>query len=145
MPMTSEEMKRLMLGLHHSIERKSDALAAKIASQNPPAPTYPPNGGLTTEEQAALKSLKPGAELHSGLRKLIAGATAAVVFELFNFIDGTGDPWGETAWGSFHIDKMTKEEARRQIFLHDTFYETYWDWRKVRPDPGWRLDVLNDD
>jgi hypothetical protein len=143
--MTPDEMKRLMLGLHRSIEQQSEAVAAKITAQAPRTPAYPPNGGLTDEEQAALKALEPDPALHSGLRKLIAGATAAVVFELFNFIDGTGAPAGEQPWGAFHIDKMSKDEARRQVFLHDTFYETYWDWRKVRPDPGWRLDVLKDD
>lgn len=142
--MTSAEMKCLMVGVHQSIEKHADALASKIAAKMPPNPNYPPNCGLTEAERKALQSLEPPPTLQAGLRKLIAGATAAVVFDLFNFIDGTGDPPGKEHWGTFHIDRMTEDEARRQVFLHDTFYETYWDWRKVRPNPGWRLDVLDD-
>ena len=24
---------------------------------------------------------------------------------------------------------------------HDQFFESYWEWRERRPDPGWKLDT----
>lgn len=26
-------------------------------------------------------------------------------------------------------------------WLHDKFYETYWDWKKIRGDKKWKLDT----
>lgn len=28
--------------------------------------------------------------------------------------------------------------------LHDDFYETYWDWKEKRINPGWKLDLLDE-
>lgn len=142
--MTREEMKRLLVAVHQSIEESADSLAEKIAKGDSPTITYPPNGGLSADERDALKTLTGGPSVQTGLRKLIADAAASVVFDLFNYVDGTADPPGEDYWGTFHIGTMTKEEARAQVFLHDAFYETYWEWRNSRANKGWYLDTLDD-
>lgn len=64
-----------------------------------------------------------------------------VIHDLFNIIDGTSEPderfgkWTEICF----VDK-TDELAENLDFLHDELYEKYWDWRKIRPENGWKLD-----
>ena len=57
-------MKRLMLGVHRSIEKHAEDVAVKIAAKAPRSPSYPPNGGLTDEERQSLQSLETGLALN---------------------------------------------------------------------------------
>jgi hypothetical protein len=34
------------------------------------------------------------------------------------------------------------EAAGDGEFLHDDFFESYWDWREKRKNKDWRLDLL---
>jgi hypothetical protein len=42
-------------------------------------------------------------------------------------------------WPPFQISPYLEGE-KEDVFLHDDFFESYWLWRKRRPDPGWKLD-----
>jgi len=39
------------------------------------------------------------------------------------------------------VDKPKNDEDYRE-FLHDGFFGAYWDWREIRPDKTWQLDLL---
>ena len=77
------------------------------------------------------------------MRKLLAGCAANVLFDLFNLIDGTTDPTC-MAWngeGIILVDNPENDDKHRE-HLHDEFFDAYWNWRDIRPDKTWRLDLL---
>jgi hypothetical protein len=45
--------------------------------------------------------------------------------------------------GVMLVDRPDEIEEHWQ-FLHDAFFETYWDWRAMRRNRTWRLDNLPD-
>ena len=82
--------------------------------------------------------------LKSALRKVFASNTADVIFSFLNIIDGTSDPtvefgeWKEVMLVDFN------DGNEMDSMLHDDFYETYWDWKEKRINPGWKLDLLDE-
>jgi hypothetical protein len=100
--------------------------------------TYPPNCGLSSDEIAALQSLKKTPAMETALRKVIADAAAYPIFHLLSIADGVADPPD--------INEVSADDQTAvEITLHDGFYESYWAWRRRRPDPGWRLDTYAED
>ena len=132
-----EEIDRhvLFCELHRSIE-ESASLAAGNLSRGFCDLTYPPNCGLSADEVAALQALPKIAALESALRKVIADAAAYPLFHLLSLADGVADP-------PSIADVSKDEHATNDLMLHDGFYESYWGWRRRRPDPGWRLDTFD--
>ena len=56
--MNEKQRAALLIELHREIEAAADSLASTVAAKRSPSePTYPPNGGLTGPEEAALASL----------------------------------------------------------------------------------------
>ena len=103
--------------------------------------SYPPNAGLSPAEQAALESLDVMPDLESALRKVIADASSAPLFRLFALLDGVGDPEEyDDLWSGLVLRKPGEDEEQSEM-LHDQFFESYWEWRNRRPDPGWNLDT----
>ena len=39
---------------------------------------------------------------------------------------------------------LDSDEYEENEPLRYDFFDSYWDWRKMRPEPGWRLDDLDD-
>lgn len=102
---------------------------------------YPPNGNLTKKEVKALEELKGKEDLTSALRKILASATADVFFDIFNVIDGTADPDPDIGnWTEVMIVDKPEDLDEHADFLHDAFYDTYWDWKEKREDITWSLD-----
>jgi hypothetical protein len=62
-------------------------------------------------------------------------------------LDGTGSPkhyYDE--WTSVKLideDFQDNDEAFADM-LHDSFYETYWEWKKIRGEKKWKLDVYEE-
>ncbi|MEP7129387.1 MAG: hypothetical protein ABI729_10985 [Chitinophagales bacterium] len=146
MKLSEHNNKTLMLAIHKLIEGYADDLSDKLEKGNlNDFLIYPPNCGFTNNEQGALLKLKSDSDLKSGLRKVIASSSACVIFDLFSIIDGTADPdpnlgkWTEISF----IDK-TEDIEEPEDMLHDNFFETYWDWKEVRPQSGWTLDTYED-
>lgn len=142
MKASEDNIETLMISLHKKIEEYSDYLTTQINNGNAVEHvTYPPNNGFTKAEIDSLKLLASNPTLKSALRKLTADNIAGVLFDLFNYIDGTGDPekelgkWTELSF----VDKTDKIEQPIEM-LHDKFYETYWNWRRIRPNKEWKLD-----
>jgi len=40
------------------------------------------------------------------------------------------------------LEPVPDDEDEEPPFLYYDLGHTYWEWRKRRPDPGWRLDTL---
>jgi hypothetical protein len=140
--LTDGQRNALFIDVHRAIERAADETAAVLTGQAAAAePAYPPNGGFTAEEKAALAALPVRPELASAIRKLVAGASAGPLFTLLSLIDGVADPSTiEGPWPSFHLAQTTDQEFEH-LMLHDVFFDSYWLWRDRRPDPGWTLDT----
>lgn len=119
--------------IHRAIEESATATVRQLMSGSPEL-SYPPNHGLSPDEIAALGSIKNTPEMQHALRKLIADAAAHPIFHLFSLAEGVVDP-------PTLEDVQDRERTAAEIMLHDGFYDSYWAWRRRRPDVGWRLDT----
>ena len=138
----------LLLDLNQDIEEYAEATVKNIIEdKNFDFLTYPPNNGLTDLEKAELNKLDNNEHLKNGLRKVIADNSAGIIFNMLNLLDGTGSP-------KLHYDNWTgvklideEQNADTETFndtLHDSFFETYWEWKKLRGDKGWKLDTYDE-
>ena len=132
----------LLTEIHRVLEKSATTLAEKLAGSAALSEiTYPPNGGLRDDEIAALAEIPKSPQLVSALRKMVADAVAETFFHFFNLVDATGDPLNWSShWGPIRFCEPLLNDNDEAAMLHDKFFETYWDWRKQRPDPGWCLD-----
>jgi len=142
MKASEHNIETLMLTIHQKIEEYADFLATRIEEGNPiEHVTYPPNNGFTDKEIESLHLLKNKPELKSAIRKLVADNIAGVFFDFFNFIDGTGDQNPDLGkWTELALVDKDKSIDPPVYMYHDKFFETYWDWRKIRKDKDWKLD-----
>lgn len=119
--------------MHRSIE-ESAPVSLRQLMEGVPELTYPPNHGFERDELEALAALPRTPALERALRKVVADAAAHPLFHLLSLADGIADvPDLE--------DVQSEDLLAAEIMLHDGFYESYWTWRRRRPDPGWRLDT----
>lgn len=144
MKLSEENRKTLLLSIHQAIEEAANTSAEQIENgQLDQMIHYPPNGGLSEEEQQELRQLQGNDVLKSAIRKVIASSSANAFFVFLNYLDGTGDPdiaSGEWS-GVMLVDQSSDYEE--DAMLHDEFYASYWDWRGMRNDRSWRLDMLD--
>lgn len=135
----------LLLDLNQDIEEYAEVTVKNIIEDKDfDFLTYPPNNGLTDLEKAELNKLDNNEHLKNALRKIIADNSAGVIFNMLNLFDGTASP-------KLHYDnwtgvKLIDEEPQADTeqfndMLHDSFYETYWEWRKLRGDKKWKFDT----
>jgi hypothetical protein len=138
----------LLLDIHQNIEEYADHAVNRILTEREfNFLTYPPNCGLTDEEKRELEKLTNNEHLKSALRKVIADNSAGIVFNLLNLFDGTSSPKNDSdEWtGLKVIDEETNLNREPATdWLHDKFYETYWDWKKIREPKNWSLDTLSE-
>lgn len=141
MQLSDKNRHTFLVAINQSVEEYATYYADNLLQGQNVMPVYPPNGGFTIEETEALKLLQGNTALHSVLRKILADCAAGVVFDLLNHIDGTTNP-KQGEWDPIMlVDKPKNDEVYRE-FLHDDFFGTYWDWREIRPDKTWYLDIL---
>jgi hypothetical protein len=136
--LSDEQLTALMTEVHKEIEEAAVKASAALGPEGHPDVVYPPNAGLTQEEREALAAVEANPALVSGVRKLVATAASSPLFALFTMLDGVADPAGIDEWP---VWELTPSEDGEE--LHDRFYDTYWAWRELRPDPGWRLDTYS--
>ncbi len=94
--------------------------------------TYPPGEVLSVEEDGAIRSMRLSALQKSALKKLIADACAAVMFDFFNLVDGTTDPEVSPIndfWVGASI--VEQQDDRHTWMLHDQFLDTYHDYMSL--------------
>jgi hypothetical protein len=142
MTLSEENKNSLLVSLHKMIEESANYSVNDIQhNRAQQLINYPPNGGFTANELAELNKLAGNAVLRSALRKVIANASADVVFGLFNQIDGTSDPDIEVGEWSEVMLVDYSDEYEPESMLHDEFYDTYWDWIDRRKSSEERLDL----
>ena len=121
----------MLTDVHKSIERAADQMTDGIyQGKLDQLVNYPPNGGLTDEEQSSLQLLRNNEVFRNALRKVFASNAASVLFELFNIIDGTADPDPDLGeWSGVMMIDIPENYDEHYEFLHDAFYETYQNWK----------------
>ncbi|WP_423736319.1 hypothetical protein [Chitinophaga caseinilytica] len=148
MTLSNKHANSLLLDMHQDIEDYADALVNNILEKREfNFLTYPPNCGLTKLEIEELQKLENNDNLKSALRKLIADNSAGIVFNLLNLLDGTGFPkHGCEAWTGVKLidEEPSENEEPIDDWLHDKFYQTFWDWKEIRGDKNWKLDIYED-
>ena len=143
MQLSETNRRALLIAVNQAVEEHAVSCADALFQGRKEEPAYPPNGGFAPEEAEALKLLEGNKALHSALRKVLANCAAGVMFDLFNLIDETAEP-NQGEWsGVLLVDKSENDGGQRE-FLHDDFFEAYWEWRDIRPAKTWRLDLLAD-
>lgn len=144
-PLSESNRNILLMELNKAIEDAAEAGAKDVLQQDfDNLAVYPPNGGYTDEEKVALRSIASVPNTESALRKVLANASASVIFNMLNWFDGTSDPESENWTGVTLVDSDTVGDPPYAM-LHDDFYDKYWDWRETRGDKGWSLDMYDDD
>jgi len=145
MELSNNNAKTLLLETHQDIEEYADTLVTNILDKKDfNFLTYPPNCGLTELEINELKKLDNNEHLRNALRKVIADNSAGIVFNMLNLFDGTGFPKNDNDdWTGLKVIDEEPNENSEPVddWLHDKFYETYWDWKKIRGDKKWKLDT----
>ncbi|PHN06978.1 hypothetical protein [Flavilitoribacter nigricans] len=145
MELSNHHANTLLLDIHQDIEEYADAFATKVLDEkNLDFLTYPPNCGFTDRERAELQKLAGNDDLKNAFRKLLADHAAGIVFNILNLFDGTGFPKNdEDEWTGIKLVDEEPVESATPVddWLHDKFYETYWDWKAIRGHKGWQLDT----
>jgi hypothetical protein len=138
----------LLLDVNQDIEEYAEATVKNIIeNKNFDSLTYPPNAGLTDLEKVELKKLDNNDNLKNALRKIMADNTAGVIFNMLNLLDGIGSP--KLKFDEWNGVKLVDEEVNINAdpfidTLHDSFFDTYWDWKKLRGEKPWKLDTYED-
>lgn len=148
MELSNKNAFALLLDLNQDIDEYAEATVKNIVEdKNFDFLTYPPNGGLTDLEKQELSKLENNEHLKNALRKVIADNSAGLIFSMLNIIDGTTDPKHMFAeWTGVKLvdQEENEDEEEFQDMLHDSFFETYWEWKKIRGDKNWKLDTYEE-
>ncbi len=144
MELSKKNALALLLDLNQDIEEYTEATVKNIIEDKKfDFLTYPPNNGLTDLEK---QKLNTNEHLKNALRKVIADNSAGIIFNMLNLFDGTGSPkhmYNEWTGIKLIDEEPDENEPRFQDTLHDSFFETYWEWKKIRGDKNWKLDTYD--
>jgi hypothetical protein len=89
--------------------------------------------------------LKSDNNLRTAWRKILADNSAAVVFELLKLIDGNAAPDDEIGpWSGVRLVDLEEDSLEEKELLQDSFFETYKEWKNIRPEKGWELDLVEE-
>lgn len=75
---------------------------------------------------------------------MLAASAAGVVSDFLSIIDSMAEPkhFPESWTGVQLVDAEPAANSEPfQELLHDNFWGTYWDWRKIRSQKDWKLDI----
>ena len=148
MELSKKNALALLLDLNQDIEEYAEATVKNIIEdKNFEFLTYPPNNGLTDLEKQELNRLDNNEHLKNALRKVIADNSAGIIFNMLNLFDGTGSPkqmYNEWTGVKLMDEEPNENEAEFRDTLHDSFFETYWEWKKIRGDKNWKLDTYEE-
>ena len=126
----------LLFEIHQNIEDYANFAAKKIIEEKDfEFLIYPPNGELTELEKQELLKLSNNEHLKNALKKVIADNSAAIFFDVFNLFDGTADPKNNSNnWTGLKIvnEESCENTELADDFLHDVFFESYWDWKALQ-------------
>jgi hypothetical protein len=128
-----ENLKKLMLFIHEIIDKAAESAVDAIKTNNTNNKLcYPPGIALSDDEISVLSQIRNIEGFEDVLKKVIADSSSSTIFDLFNIIDGTADI-EDVDYDFLDIVECDFEERTdRTEFLHDYFYETYWDWEESK-------------
>ena len=147
MELSNKNTLALLIDLHQDIEEYAEATVKNIFEDKNFNLAYPPNNGLTDFEKQELSKLENNDHLKNALRKVIADNSAGIIFNMLNLFDGTGSPKHmNNEWTGVKLvdEEPNENEEEFQDTLHDSFFETYWEWKKIRGDKDWKLDTYDE-
>lgn len=154
--MSNQEIRNtLLVEIHGAIDAAAQEAVAKLGGEVPYiAPTertsfddnvasyaaslvhYPPMESTRTPlspgEHEALSNMALTADGRSGLKKLIADATANAFYRFFCLVDGVGDPEVQFVEGWLGAAIRERASDSDEGMLHDEFFESYQNYRKLR-------------
>ena len=126
----NESKKALFAEMHAAIEESAEVAINVLGTNGKPSPDYPPGIELSQDEISALSKLELSDRAKAALKKIIKDACAYPCFHLCSLIDGVTEPniieiedWDGASLSSDETD---------ELMLHDTFYESYWDYEERR-------------
>lgn len=132
MKLSRQNRQTLLIDLHRIIEEQTQLHVNKIMDQ--PAQDrsiYPPDATLSDPEKEALTQLNNDPHLKSALEKVFKDTTATVLFRFFSAIDRTSNPDPQAGkWSGVMLVDRPKDLKERVEYLHDHFFECYWDWKE---------------
>ena len=147
MKLSNKNAKALLVDLNQDIEEYAEySVRSILDDKNFEFLSYPPNSGFTDPEKAELGKLSNNEHLKNVLRKVIADSSAGVIFDMLNVFDGTGSPkYYYDEWSGVKLidEEFQENEEEFNDMLHDRFYESYWEWRKIRSHKKWKLDIYD--
>jgi hypothetical protein len=130
---SDDQRRALLFQLHQSIVQSVDAAIGAITDPDSLCLSYPPDGpelttNLTAEEKEALRGLRHSPQSISALKKILTDACAGPPFQFFCLLDGVSDPdiVEIPQWVGAHLVERNGDAE----FLHDMFYETFWDYKE---------------
>jgi hypothetical protein len=148
MELSNKNALALLIDLNQDIEEYAESTVKNIIEdKNFDNLIYPPNNGLTDLEKQELNKLNNNEYLRNALRKIIADNSAGIIFNMLNLFDGTGSPKHMcNEWTGIKLvdEEPNENEPEFQDTLHDSFFETYWIWKKIRGDKNWKLDTYEE-
>ncbi|MCB2362400.1 hypothetical protein [Clostridium estertheticum] len=127
----SEKNKKILLRyMHKEINETTQSVVKSILNGNIEEQiTYPPDTRLTDEEIESMRQVKNISSIESALIKIILDACANPIFSLFSVIDGVTDP-DDCNWKGVSILDRVDSDKDVEEFLHDSFYDSYWDFKE---------------
>jgi hypothetical protein len=148
MELSNKNALALLIDLNQDIEEYAETAVKNIVEEkNFELFAYPPNNGLTELEKQELNKLDNNEHLKNALRKVLADNSAGIIFNMLNLLDGTGSPkYMYNDWTGVKLvdEEPNENEPEFQDTLHDCFFETYWEWRKIRGNKNWKLDTYEE-
>jgi hypothetical protein len=143
--LNEEQQLAMLIEAHRQVEESADWAAKLICGDSELEElVYPPNGSLTEDEIRQLDPLRSHPEAVAATRKVVADAIDRALFRFFGLIDAVGNPQdysGDWFPITLHMPRDDSEEEPEDLDPYQIrFSDSYWDWRAIRPDPGWKRD-----
>jgi hypothetical protein len=127
-----ENLNKLMVYLHEVISKTADSSVKAIKSNRTDKTLcYPPGITLNDDEMSVLAQIRNIEGFEGVLKKIIVDSASYPLFDLFSIIDGTADIPDVSYEFLDVVECKLGERNDREDFLHDYFYETYWDWEEA--------------
>ena len=126
----NESKKALFAEMHAAIEESAEVAINALGINGKPSPDYPPGIELSQDEISALSKLELSDTAKAALKKIIKDACAYPCFHLCSLIDGVTEP-NIIEIEDWDGESLSSDETD-ELMLHDTFYESYWDYEERR-------------
>ncbi len=126
----NESKKALFAEIHAAIEESAEVAINALGINGKPSPDYPPGIELSQDEISALSKLELSDTAKAALKKIIKDACAYPCFHLCSLIDGVTEP-NIIEIEDWDGESLSSDETD-ELMLHDTFYESYWDYEERR-------------